>query len=374
MLPFGPVIILVLGSTAVALGPLPDVRLENDLYRVEVERTHGRITQILDKVGQLELIGEPRLADNYKFTLPLPGKHSNIDATEGNYIVGRDQKLHTARISGKTLELLWKAPLKSQQGHYYDIDVVMQIELQGPRIILRLKIDNRSPYPVGEVWHPMLGGLIGLGDRNEERKATLLALPTEPIRSAMKVGGNSAAPLFSTVEQSGFVTTDIFREFGNFCDLGTLVPERFYGYPTNLFASWAELSLPGKSRGVYFAAHDVLARFKVQTVDPGRPLYQQTLVKYVCRNPWGNVYPGVYLDPGFPEVRRMYAAAMKRLAAAGVDGIHIQRLFPMPLDFGPALKASPDHGPWEGTLKFLKEVLVQSALSTWQTFRYPMSW
>ena len=87
--------------------------------------------------------------------------------------------------------------------------------------------------------------------------------------------------------------------------------------------------------------------------------YREELKKYVCKNPWGNVYPGVYLDPGFAEVRQILAAAMKRLAVAGADGIHVQRLFPMPMDFNPDLKANPDRGPWEGTLKCLDEILKQ---------------
>ncbi len=53
---------------------MSSVCLENDRHRVEVTREHGVITRILDKRGQLELIREPRLASNFQFALPIPGR------------------------------------------------------------------------------------------------------------------------------------------------------------------------------------------------------------------------------------------------------------------------------------------------------------
>jgi hypothetical protein len=78
------------------VAPLPEfdarnsIKLENDRYRVEVNRANGAITRILDKAGKLELIREPRLAGNFKFTLPLPGKEP-WETIEANYILGNDQ-------------------------------------------------------------------------------------------------------------------------------------------------------------------------------------------------------------------------------------------------------------------------------------------
>ena len=67
------------------------MKIENNFYQVEVSRENGTITSILDKIGGLNLILEPRLADNFKFTLPLPGKEA-WQATEGNYVLGKEQQ------------------------------------------------------------------------------------------------------------------------------------------------------------------------------------------------------------------------------------------------------------------------------------------
>ena len=82
------------------------VKLENDRYLVEVSRANGRITRIFDKIGKLDLIGEPRLADNFKFTLPLPGKEP-WETIEANYILGKDQPLGSCEVQGRRLTLHW---------------------------------------------------------------------------------------------------------------------------------------------------------------------------------------------------------------------------------------------------------------------------
>ena len=80
--------------------------LENRRYRVEVSRASGAVTRVLDKTAGLDLIREPRLAGNFKFTLPLPGKEP-WDTIDANYIVGKDQPLSAFKLEGETLTLLW---------------------------------------------------------------------------------------------------------------------------------------------------------------------------------------------------------------------------------------------------------------------------
>ena len=65
--------------------PQKSLKLEDDRYLVEVSRSNGAITRILDKKGDIELIREPRLADNFRFTLPIPGKEP-WQTIEANYI------------------------------------------------------------------------------------------------------------------------------------------------------------------------------------------------------------------------------------------------------------------------------------------------
>lgn len=208
------------------------LKLENKLYRVEVSRTNGAITRILDKTANLELIQEPRLADNFKFTLPVPGKES-WETIEANTIVGRDQALSSHEFTGQSLTLRWQRALKNRAVEKHDVEATMGIALEGQAIRFTLTIDNYTPYRIGEVFFPALGGLAGLGHNQRELKSTQLVRPT----------------------WTGIAKSDIFHQFANFSELGDQGPEQYYAYPWNLSQPWIELANLKVHRSVYFGAH-----------------------------------------------------------------------------------------------------------------------
>jgi hypothetical protein len=220
------------------LEPLPPyderaaVKLENDRYRVEVSRANGAITRILDKTGQLELIRERRLAGSFKFTLPLPGKEP-WETIEANYLVGRDQTLSSCDLQGQTLTLGWRR-LKSRTGEQYDAAATMGISLEGEAVRFNLRIDNHTPYQLGEVFFPMLGGVTGLGRQYRELKSTQLVRPAG----------------------AAITTADIFFLFPNLSGLGDQGPEQFFLYPKDVREPWLELTSPRRRRSVYLGAHD----------------------------------------------------------------------------------------------------------------------
>jgi len=226
-----------LAATAAPTAPL---RLENDRFLVEVTATNGVISRIRDKQRGLELIQEPRLADNFKFTLPIRRQYS-WQSTEGNYIVGREQRLTAHRQADSRLELEWGAPLRSVLGERYKVSAVMTLELAGEDLCFHFKIRNGSKFEIGEVYYPILGGALGLGDTAEARRQTQLILP-----DALAVS-----------------TANIFHTFGNMSWLGIFGPEQHYPYPNRLSMPWIELRQPALDRSVYFGAHDPVARYKV---------------------------------------------------------------------------------------------------------------
>lgn len=229
-----------------AAAPLPRfdprrmLRLENRWCRVEVSRTNGSIVRIRDQVGGLELIREPRLADSFRFSLPLPGKES-WQATEGNYILGRQQRLTSFRQRPGALELLWKGPLRSEQGKLYPVDVLLRISLERDTIRFGLTIHNHTRFALGEVYAPVLGGLVGLGSRADQRKRTEMALP---------VGG-------------GVQTSRPFHTFQNMSPFGVLYPEQYYAYPATLSMPWMHLYERRSQRGVSLMVQDPVYRYKV---------------------------------------------------------------------------------------------------------------
>ena len=201
---------------------------------------HGVISRILDKTANLELIREPRLADNFKFTLPIPGKEP-WETREANYILGRNQALSSHDSRKQTLILRWAGPLKSREGEKYNVAVTMGIELVGQSIQFTLQIENRTPYRIGEVFFPILGGLTGIGNRYRDLKATQLVRKTA----------------------AGMMSSDIFYLFSNLNELGDQGPEQYYSFPSELSEPWVELVNKRLRRAVYIGSHDRANRSRV---------------------------------------------------------------------------------------------------------------
>ncbi|OHB79282.1 MAG: hypothetical protein A2V98_06525 [Planctomycetes bacterium RBG_16_64_12] len=214
--------------------------LENDRYRIELSRPNGAIRRVYDKVGQLDLIQEPRLADNFKFTLPLRGDAA-WQSTEANYILGKDQRLTACRQDEGGLHLQWDGPLTSVFGKPYDVSVTMIIRLVGEGVQFNLQVRNVTSHEIGELFYPILGGSLGLGRHADQRKQTELVIP-----------------LSTSVE-----TSKIFHTFTNHSWLGVFGPEQYHSYPDKLSMPWVELYQPALDRAAYFGAHDPVPRFKV---------------------------------------------------------------------------------------------------------------
>jgi hypothetical protein len=215
------------------------MKIENNYYCLEIDSQNGVINSFFDKIGNFELIVEPRLADNFRLLLPLPGAKP-VFATESNYIFGKEQRLTSVEQTANGMTLRWNGPLTNQRGDF-DLDVVMRIELVGNQVQFRINVHNRTEYKVAEVWYPILGGTMGIGGEADERRSTKAMIP------------------------SGFSqwNPDMFTHFGRSIDLGTPVPEHSFSYPGRMSMPWAVLYNPKVNRGMYFASHDTVPRFKV---------------------------------------------------------------------------------------------------------------
>jgi len=297
------------------LAPLPpfddgtSIRLENGRYRVEVSRTSGAITRILDKAGNLELIREPRLAGNFKFTLPLPGKEP-WETIEANYVLGKDQSLSSFDVRGQKLSLSWRNPLRSRTGQQYDAAAVMGIELVEEAVRFTLEIENRTPHQIGEVFFPILGGVTGLGNTYRELKSTRLLRPAG----------------------TGVASSDVFFLFANSSDLGDQGAEQFYLYPKNLSEPWIELFSASHRRSVYLGAHDRADRSQVLHLEllPGHAQTPRWEGNWPRREELGGLPAGVLISfvhfANHPS-GKTYEAAPVVLQAHDGDWQEGQRLY-----------------------------------------------
>ena len=207
------------------------LRLENKFTLVEVTPEHGLISRIYDKVGKIELITEPRLSDNFSLLVPLPD-------FEGNYVLGKEQKLTSFEQHPDQLTLSWKGPLSNSQGQY-DLDVVMRFSLIEEAVQVDLSIENRMQWEIAEVWYPILGGITGLGER-------------ENTREIINHFGRSTK-------------TQIFHHFPNKGGgaLGIPQAEVYWSYPLFMTMPWVDIYNEKRGRGLYFALHDPVSRYKV---------------------------------------------------------------------------------------------------------------
>ncbi|KPJ51799.1 MAG: hypothetical protein AMS16_07375 [Planctomycetes bacterium DG_58] len=203
------------------------MKIENPHYVVEVDPETGALCRVLDRVGDLELIAEPRLADAWRLMLPLPRPGMTPEA---NAILGAEQKLSHVETSDATLTLRWDGPLKNARGDW-DVRVTMHVTLVDRSIEFRLEVDNRSDLVLAEVWHAGLGGMMGLGERRKTE--TLL-----PCRARA-------------------LTESIFRTFPESMGPGGGAGGRFTEfhqmYPVRLDMPWFSMYNPERGRGVYYA-------------------------------------------------------------------------------------------------------------------------
>jgi len=204
------------------------MQIENDRYTVRIDPRNGVIVDVVDRAGGYSLIAEPRLAENFCLLLPLPENGAN-------YILGKEQRLTRWEEIPNGILLRWDGPLAG-----FDIDVAMWIEFVDEAIHFRLEVANRTQYKIGEVWYPILGGMMGLGDETKRRETKALA-----------------------PRQYHQWTADPYITFGSETDLGTPIPEHTFKYPQRMSMPWFEQYNPAVDRGLYFGCHDREARAKV---------------------------------------------------------------------------------------------------------------
>lgn len=207
------------------------IKLENEYYLLEIDAQTGTIARILDKAGQIELIAHRALAENYRLLLPLPD-------LEANYILGAQQPLSQTQKTAQGLLLHWHGPLTNQQGSF-DLDVTMRVEFAGEAIEFQLTVHNRTPYQLAEVWNAGLGGLMGIGDRQN----------TRTIMPKMR----------------GPDTEWLFRQFPESMGVGggggMRFPEYYVSYPDEIGMPWLDMANAEQNRGVLYACLETVPRY-----------------------------------------------------------------------------------------------------------------
>lgn len=216
------VILVLFGMLLIfdASGAEPGVqKLENDAVLLEVDPAHGTFRRLLDKAGGLDLAAPPEIAENFRLLIPVPGHPANL-------LLGRKQKLSDMSISGQNLTLEWKRPLLDELGNAHNVDVSMIVTLKPAGAEFRCTLQNDSNESIEEISYPVFGGILGMDGKDGAAKVTLMPPPHD--------------------------TKPFVRPFGEYA----------VGYPGNNM-SFVDLAAAAHGRGLYFGAHDTLARYKL---------------------------------------------------------------------------------------------------------------
>jgi hypothetical protein len=199
--------------------------LDNGKIRIEIEREHGAIIRFVHKPLAIDLVQEPRLAENFRLLVPL-------EQWRGHYILGKEQTLHDAQVNDNQCVLTWRG-LQSSQGHF-DIEVVQTIRLEDNDAIFSLQVSNHSSHQVEEVFNVAVGGMANFAERQDWR-----------LHGATRVG-------------QGFELA-FYDEFpGSY--LGPPYPIWTSVYHGDLSMPWISLYNRRLRKGVYIGNHDLEVR------------------------------------------------------------------------------------------------------------------
>jgi hypothetical protein len=134
--------------------------LDNGRIRLEIEREHGTLVHFSHKALDIDLVQEPRLAENFRLLIPL-------EHWRGHYVLGKEQILRDAQIDGNQCVLTWRG-LQSSQGSF-DVEVVQTIQLQDDDAIFSLTVTNHSSHQIEEIFNVAVGGMANFAERNDWR-------------------------------------------------------------------------------------------------------------------------------------------------------------------------------------------------------------
>ena len=210
------------------------MRLENEHYLIDVASTNGAISRISDKVGDVELITESRIADSFLLlTLTADMRQDRISA--------KDQSLCSYEQIDTRLLLRWDGPLTGEVEVSYEMSVEMEIAFVDSRIEFRLHVDNRTLRTAPEVWYPMVGGISGIGEPASRR-------------STLGSAGNvfdwyRASPIDSTKDET---ISEVKLNYS--------FNERASPQSRDIGTTWVDTYNLNTRRALYIASHDVVVR------------------------------------------------------------------------------------------------------------------
>jgi Domain of unknown function (DUF6259) len=188
------------------------------------------------KEPDIEVIGEPRLGENFRILVPQ-------DGYQANYFNSRDQKVSRIDVNADGVECTYDALHNDRES--LPIKVSYRIRVVNHQALFSIDVENPTDRKLAEVMYGIIGGQKGIGDR----------LDTESMIPGANV--NAGVKLFSRFNGGGYGG-------GN---LGIRYDAAAFTYPGNMSMGWIDVYNPKAGVGYYYADQDPDSRLSVLDVE-----------------------------------------------------------------------------------------------------------
>jgi hypothetical protein len=230
-------VLAILFCCAVSINLLAQMRtVDTPLAVLRLSEKSGDLIGVRWKNPDLEVIGEPRLGENFRIVLPQEGY-------EGNYFNSRDQQVSKIEVTPDGV-LCTYSSLKNERETVL-LAVRYRIQIAGEQIHFSIEVDNPTDRKISEVMYGIVGGQQGIGNR----------LDTETLVPSWT--SNLAPKLFSRFNGGGYGG-------GN---LGIRYDAGAFTYPGAMQMGWMDVYNPEAGIGYYYANQDVETRLTLLEVE-----------------------------------------------------------------------------------------------------------
>lgn len=203
------------------------VTLENSNFKLSVSQQSGVISSFVIKKNNSVLIGDKRLAANFRIGLPLKDSLAN-------YIEGEVQKAASVEKKGNQIIATFKG--MSTANAKYAVDLIYWITLDSDAVSFKARLTNKEAQPISEFWFPRIGGWKDFG---HDRTAKV------------------AVPGYDQDCQNRI---EMFRNFPGERFLGAEGAEWNTNYP-GMPMPWWHIYDAKSDLGLYLGYHDTICRY-----------------------------------------------------------------------------------------------------------------
>lgn len=207
--------------------------IDTPVATLRLSEKSGDLVGVHWKSPDLEVIGEPRLGENFRILIPQKGY-------EGNYFNSRDQRV--SRIEAAPDGVLLTYDALENKRETLPVKVRYRIEAAGGQIHFSIAVDNPTGRPLAEVMYGIIGGQKGIGDRVE-------------TQSMVPGSNDNLSPVLFSRFRPGF-----FGGGGNF---GIPYDSVSYTYPGEMPMGWIDFYNTGAGVGYYYANQDPETRLMI---------------------------------------------------------------------------------------------------------------